>query len=145
MVGFWGGWQGQKKRYLTFKGNFLFFLKKYLFIYLFWPRRVLVEASGIFVAAWGIFFAACGIFSCGVRVGSSSLTRDRTRAPCIGSTESQPLDHQRSPSREIFLIFRDTSLFVVRGVVRTGQSETKDARIIYKNPLFIINTSELRK
>ena len=30
-------------------------------------------------------------------VGSNSLTRDRTWAPCIGSAESQPLDHQGSP------------------------------------------------
>ena len=28
---------------------------------------------------------------------SSSPTRDRTQAPCIGSTESYPLDHQGSP------------------------------------------------
>ena len=28
----------------------------------------------------------------------SSLTRDRTRAPCSGSVESQPLDLQGSPS-----------------------------------------------
>ena len=32
-------------------------------------------------------------------VGSSSLTRDGTRAPCVGRMESQPVDHQgRSPS-----------------------------------------------
>ena len=30
-------------------------------------------------------------------VGTSSLTRDQTQAPCIGSAESQPLDHQGSP------------------------------------------------
>ena len=30
-------------------------------------------------------------------VGCSSLTREHTRAPCIGSSESQPLDHQESP------------------------------------------------
>ena len=30
-------------------------------------------------------------------VESSSLTRDQTRAPSIGSAESQPLDHQGSP------------------------------------------------
>ena len=35
--------------------------------------------------------------SCGMHVRSSSPTRDRTRAPFIGSTESYPLD-QRSPS-----------------------------------------------
>ena len=28
----------------------------------------------------------------------SSLTRDRTRAPCTGGTESEPLDHQGGPS-----------------------------------------------
>ena len=27
----------------------------------------------------------------------SSLTRDRTHTSCIGSTESQPLEHQGSP------------------------------------------------
>ena len=27
----------------------------------------------------------------------SSLTREQTQAPCIGSVESQPLDHQASP------------------------------------------------
>ena len=31
------------------------------------------------------------------RVGSSSLTRDRTRAPCTGGTDPEPLDHQGSP------------------------------------------------
>ena len=35
-------------------------------------------------------------------MGSSSLTRDQTQTPCIGSLESQPLDHQESP-REGFL------------------------------------------
>ena len=30
-------------------------------------------------------------------MGSSSLSRDQTQAPCIGSTESQPLHHQESP------------------------------------------------
>ena len=29
---------------------------------------------------------------------SNSLTRNRTQAPCIGTAESQPLDHQGSPS-----------------------------------------------
>ena len=35
--------------------------------------------------------------SCGTHVGSSSLTRYRTQAPCIGSVESYPLCHQGSP------------------------------------------------
>ena len=36
----------------------------------------------------------CGMRDLQLRqVGSSSLSRDGTRAPCIGSTEFQPLDH----------------------------------------------------
>ena len=37
-------------------------------------------------------------------VGSSSLTRDRTWAPCTGSSESQPLDHQGSPISITFCV-----------------------------------------
>ena len=40
--------------------------------------------------------------SCGMHVGSSSPTRDQTRVPCIGSTESNPLDHREVPSASIF-------------------------------------------
>ena len=72
----------------------LVFFFKNLFIYLllfFWLRRVLVVACGIFIVA-------CVLLSCGMRVGSSSPTRDRTWAPCIVSVESYPLDHQGSPS-----------------------------------------------
>ena len=32
----------------------------------------------------------------------SALTRDRTHAPCSGSTESQLLDHQGSPGMKTF-------------------------------------------
>ena len=46
--------------------------------------------------------AACGIFSCDMHAGSSSPTRDWTWAPCIGSVESYPLDHQGSPSPSLF-------------------------------------------
>ena len=92
----------------------------YIYIYLFWLHRVLVAACGIFTEACGIFVAACRIFSCGIwdllvaawgllscvtqtlscgmHAGSSSLTRDRTQAPCIGRAESYPLDHHGSPS-----------------------------------------------
>ena len=45
----------------------------------------------------GSLVAPSGLLSCGMHVGSSSLTRDRTQAPCIGSTESYPLHHQGSP------------------------------------------------
>ena len=45
-------------------------------------------------------FLFCFVFSCGIwslqmqHVGIQFLTWDRTWAPCIGSAESQPLDHQ---------------------------------------------------
>ena len=61
----------------------LFFFK-YLFICLFWLHWVLVAACGIFVAA-------CRHLSYSMYAGSSSLTRNQTQAPCIGSTESYPL------------------------------------------------------
>ena len=34
-------------------------------------------------------------------VGYSSPTRDQTWAPCIGSMESEPLDHQGSPQIQL--------------------------------------------
>ena len=37
-------------------------------------------------------------------VRSSSLTRDQTWAPCIRSAESQPLDHQGSPSNSVLIV-----------------------------------------
>ena len=47
---------------------------------------------------------SCGMrtLSCGMHVGSSSLTRDRTWAPCVGSVESYLLHHQGSPARTFF-------------------------------------------
>ena len=33
----------------------------------------------------------------------SSLTMDRTQAPCIGNPEAQPLDHQGSPTFTYFI------------------------------------------
>ena len=38
-------------------------------------------------------------------MGSSSLTKDWTWAPCIGTTESHPLDHQGSPKSPLFFNF----------------------------------------
>ena len=55
-------------------------------IYLFRLCWVSIAARGIIVAA--CLVAARGLLSCGMHVGSSSLSRDRTRAPCIGSAES---------------------------------------------------------
>ena len=54
---------------------------------------------------------SCGMqtLSCGMHVGSSSLTRDRTRAPCIGSMESSPLHHQGNPWLNDFLFAKSQS------------------------------------
>ena len=46
-----------------------------------------------------------GDLSCGTHAGSSSLTRDRTWVPCIGSVESYPLDHAGSPKVKTFICF----------------------------------------
>ena len=73
---------------IYFKILTILFLK--IFIYLFiWLCQVLVAACRIF---------SCGMRtpSCGMHAGSSSLTRDRTQAPCTGSMDSYPLDHQGS-------------------------------------------------
>ena len=48
-----------------------------------------IYAPGLSCSMWTL--------SCGMHVGSGSLMRDRTWAPCIGSVESYPLDHQVSP------------------------------------------------
>ena len=79
----------------------LFFKKIYLFI-LCW----------VLVAAHRIFLSTCGIFSCGMRTlscsmydGSSSPTRNRTQAPCIGRVESYSLDHQGNPSILFQILF----------------------------------------
>ena len=57
--------------------NILFYLHLFIFFY--------------FLAA------LCGMWDL------SLLTRDGTRIPCIGSAESQPLDHQGSPLASISL------------------------------------------
>ena len=84
---------------------------KYFLVYLFigclffniylciWLQRVSVAAHGTFnlcCSMKDLFFkvSACKIFSCGIQTLSCSkwdltcLTRDQTRAPCIGSMES---------------------------------------------------------
>ena len=81
---------------LIFFKDFFFFLKVYhpnlkkkkLFIWLRWVLVWHVRSS--------VFVAACKNFQLW-HVGSSSLTRDQTWTPCIGTAESQLLDHQESP------------------------------------------------
>ena len=70
----------------------IFYLFIYLFIYFHHARSSLRHADFLVVAC-RLLVAACGLLSCGMHVGSSSLTREQTRAPCIGSAESYPLYH----------------------------------------------------
>ena len=89
-------------RILVRKFRFLgfFFKDLFLFIYLF-----ILAATGLSCGRQDLhcsmqdpfLVAACGLVSCGMRTESSSPARDRTQAPCIGSAESYPLDHQGSP------------------------------------------------
>ena len=52
---------------------------------------------------------SCGMrtLSCSMHVGSSSPTRDATQAPCIGSVESYPLDHQGSPQNYLLISIKN--------------------------------------
>ena len=78
------------------------FLKKYLFICLHW----------VFVVAGGLLSCGMWTLSCSMHVGSSSLTRGQTWAPCTGSAESYPLRRQGSPL--------DSSLYHSPGLVTTA-------------------------
>ena len=100
----------------------LFIFNIYLFIYYFGCARsslrhagsslwhvgsfffFLVAACGLLVAARGLLSCSTGTLSCSMRAGSSSPARDWTRAPCIGITESYPLDHQGSPHSSTSLL-----------------------------------------
>ena len=63
------------------------FFFKYLFVYL---------------AALGLSCVMQNLCSVLHHMGTSSLARDRTLAPLIGSAESQPLGHQGSPHQPGF-------------------------------------------
>ena len=53
----------------------------------------------------------------------SSPTRDRTRVPCIGSAESQPLDRQGSPSKAPFFNSHTSWLSPALGAVTCSTSQ----------------------
>ena len=113
---------GQKRSWCAFSSP-LFFFFKYLFIYLvaqclscgrqapwlqlqgFLVADHWLPSCGTWALSCGTWALSCGmrILSCGMHVGSSSLTRDWTRASCIGSMKSYPLCHQGSPI--FFLVF----------------------------------------
>ena len=95
----------QGGRFIQARGDICIFLgkKKSLFI-LFWQHQVLVATLRIFIEACRIFLVvACKVLTCDMHLQSSSPTRDRTQASCIGSMESYPLDHQGSPEIFVFL------------------------------------------
>ena len=69
----------------------LFYLFILIFIYSF------TWLSQVFVAPRRLLSCGMQTLSYGMHVGSSSLTRDQTRAPCIGRAESYPLHHQGNP------------------------------------------------
>ena len=60
-------------------------------------RRGEGVSHAIYIFHFSIYLTTCGILV----VVSSSLTEDQTQAPCTGSLESEPLDHQGSPSHAI--------------------------------------------
>ena len=65
------------------------------------PHRVLKIHLLIYLAGPGLSCGMWDLQSSWQHVGSCSLTRDQTQAPCTGSVESQPLDHQGSPLTEL--------------------------------------------
>ena len=93
----------------TWRWCFYFFIFK-IFIYLVAPglscsrRAPSLRLQGSLVAAGVLLSCGTWTLSCGTHVGSSSLTRDQTWSPCIGSAESYPLRHQGSPD-DIFKKF----------------------------------------
>ena len=99
-----------KWNFFFFKGR-NFFKIYFLFLFLFilsvpglscCVQDLRCGMQDLLVAAGGLLSCSMWTLSCGMHVGSSSLTRDQTQAPCIGSVESYPLDHQGNPQVELF-------------------------------------------
>ena len=71
-----------------------------------WPPEYIkftYVAHIIFLSFFNIFIYLFGCIRSQLRhTGSSFLIGDQTQAPCIGRAESQPLDHQGSPSKILF-------------------------------------------
>ena len=83
---------------------FFFFFNEQWFLFIY---SLILSVLGLSCGMWDLLVAACGLLVAACRI--CSLTRDRTRDPCIGSTESYPLDHQGSPS--IFTFSRSIGSF----------------------------------
>ena len=67
-------------------------------------KQVMVFSSLFYLFIYLFIYLFMLTLSCSMYVGSSSLTRDRTLAPCIGSMESYALDHQESPFCSFFIV-----------------------------------------
>ena len=81
----------------------LFFFSFFKIIYLLF----ILAVPGLSCSTWESSLRHAGSSGCGMHVGSSSPTRERTWAPCIVSSESYPLDHQGSPEKQAFKYFLD--------------------------------------
>jgi len=73
---------------------------------------------GLFIYLFIFLFGCDGSYLW--HVGSSSLMRDQTQAPCIGSTEFYSLAHQGSPNYTVFKLQRD---FLVAQLVKNLPSK----------------------
>ena len=79
-----------------------------------------------------------GTLSCVMHAGSSSPSRDGTRAPCIGSGESYPLDHHGSPSYHLSYIILYLYLHLSIGLYFYLTSLPESGSIICNRNLFCI-------
>ena len=93
-----------------------FFLRAtlFLFICLFWCARSLLWHEGCLVVAHGLGYpAACGIFP----------DQGSNLSPLHHKADSQPLDHQGSPSKTV-LILKDPSLVRETGTRGPSSSDS---------------------
>ena len=70
-------------------------------------------------------------------VGSSSLTRDRTQAPCIGSMESYPLCHQGSPPSYFFKLIDCYLYLAIPSLIHTKLNYGLFLGILYIDKVFL--------
>ena len=92
----------------------------------------LLAVPGLSRGMW-IFSLHCSIEDLQLRLlESCSLTRDLTWAPCIGSSESQPLNHQGSP---VMLSFFNQCNIINIYTIFTQQQDTNSIQVpIYYKP-----------
>ena len=83
-----------------------------LFIYLF----IYLAAPGLSCSTWALCCSTRDLFSCGMWAlscgiqGSSSLTGDRTQAPCIGSMETLTTG---PPGKSLYIGFENSFCSIV--------------------------------